>query len=353
MKKKNESKDMIISLRRVKDVLVQYWWIVPVTILLTVVLVIAKGKTPVGEEAEAQSLVLMSMQTEELLDERYLDNFLIDGRSEYVTSQYLASDVIGIYSGESVQKKIKRQLEEAGFESEDDSDIDLSSAKVELVENTRVISVSAIGGDVEKSAFLVNLIADNLVQIANEQLEISGAKVIERANPEKADEKVKMTYVTKINIAIIALGIVFGLFILGIIVVLDNKIRSREEVDWCYESNYLGKISGKKVKELCCRIYVEIETLLDKKSLNSVTVISFHKDENFENLMSQMNENKKISFVSELLMDAQKVKQLRDAKGVIIALEINRDKFSELDELLGILSNMNVPVIGYLLKKIK
>lgn len=339
MTKKNNAKDMIISLQRICDVFLQYWWILLVSVAVMCVVVFAKGQATVEEEVQTQSVVLVSIQAEDLVDEKYLDNFLLDGRSEFVTSQSIANELVKLSQTERVQDEIRKAMEEKGYK-----ECNVDDATIAVLESTRLISVSAKGNNIKKNIDLVNTIAEELVKVANEDLKLEGTRILSLAENEHDKADISKTYVTKTNMALLAMGIIIGIIIIGILVIMDKHIRSQEEIAWCYDGRYIGTIEKKDRKNSSLRAKMNALGILEKEGKKNVRILSLQKEE-VEGVLKE-------TFGSELeiLKDALKLEKLKSLDGVILYINRKKDTFDQLDELISSLNNMNISVVGYIVK---
>ena len=339
MTKKNEANDMIISVKKICDIMLQFWWILLVCVAIMGGVIIAKGKTSIEQEEEAQSVLVVSIQAEDLVNEKYLNKFLLDGRSEYVTSQSIANEIVKLFNTEEIQKNISTKMAENGYK-----DYTIEDATVEVQESTRLITVSAKGNSIKKNVVLVNTIAEELVRISNDELNLPGVRILSLAESKRDKADVNKTYLTKINLALLVLGIIIGIIIIGILIVFDKHIRSREELDWCYEGKYIGTIEKKNIDNSCDRVKLCIDGVLEKENKKNVKVISIQKS-HIERRLEEV-------FACELnvLQDVEKLKGLQKCEGVILYITRKKDTFKDLDELIYSLNNMNIPIIGYILR---
>ena len=151
--------------------------------------------------------------------------------SDLSASQMLTNDVAKLLKSDRVMGDAARDL---GLESLDGYSITVSSETT-----TRVITLSVTGADPRGAANVANALADNVSQVAQEVMSVESVNVIDEAPVPTAPSGPNRTLY--VMVAFMA-GLFMAVAIVVVLVMLDTRVRSAEQVEELLGLPVIGRI---------------------------------------------------------------------------------------------------------------
>ncbi len=427
-----QPEEIIISFQKIWDNFKKYWWICVITTVLAIVVAIGlmikdynavqrlseislmKGK---DKFYQATTMVYMKPQVEEISESiketadniQDLEKSYVASVNEYVktyieqwnwnVNNQLMYDSMALLSSNKVQSQINDALEKNNM---DPYDKVLDEVSMEIANGSRYYKVIVRGEDAKRVKFIANTATDILLKEAQEIMGVSDSKLIDEAaislcqkqedgsyklitkQSEKKNkgvsEKLSLGMFFSVNnILVVLVGAFFGLGVIFIFVLMDKKVRNRNEVNMYLHIPYLGEVSKKSgdaqyavltttflkkceqegIKKVLfttpkeCSIQEKLVDALGKEGENTTVIKIDMNTSRVEEKIRIESTGKELTIVSarQLLESSNTIKAVSSVDGVVLLITANGDNIPELEETINYIKTVGGKVLGYVLYK--
>ena len=427
-----QPEEIIISFQKLWDNFKKYWWICVITTVLTVIAVI--GLTIKSYNAaqnlsesdlvendnklyQATTMVYMEPQLEKTSESikeaadniQDLEKSYAASVNEYVKTyieqwnwnrnNQLMYDCMALLSSNKVQSQINMELENNGMDSYDKV---LDSITMEIAGGSRCYKIIVRGEDEERVEFIANTATDILLKEAKEVMSINNANIIDKAIVDLCEKQEDGTYkivtekselesedevatlslgsfLSMKKILLVFVGAFLGLGIIFIFVLMDKKVRNRNEVNMYLHIPYLGEVSKKSgdaqyqvltttllkkceqegIKKVLlttpkvCDIQERLVDSLGNEGENTAVVKIDTNINKVEEKIATESTGKELTVVSagQLLESSNTIKAVSTVDGTILLITANGDNIPELEETISHIRTVGGKILGYILYK--
>ena len=425
-----QPEEIIISFQKLWDNFKKYWWICVITTVLAVIAVI--GLTIKSYNAaqnlsesdlvqndnklyQATTMVYMEPQSEKTSESikeaadniQDLEKSYAASVNEYVKTyieqwnwnrnNQLMYDCMALLSSNKVQSQINMALENNGMDSYDKV---LDAITMEIAGGSRCYKIIVRGEDEERVEFIANVATDILLKEAKEVMSINNANIIDKAvvdlcekqedgtykivteksELESEDEVVTLSlgsFLSMKKLLLVFVGAFFGLGIIFIFVLIDKKVRNRNEVNMYLHIPYLGEVSKKSgdaqyavltttllkkceqegIKKVLfttpkeCEIQDKLTNSLGNEGKNTVIVKIDSSTTKVEEKINVESTGKELTVVSagQVLESSNTIKAVSSVDGTILLITANGDNIPELEEAINHMRTVGGKILGYVL----
>lgn len=427
-----QPEEIIISFQKLWDNFKKYWWICVITTVLAIVAVVGitiKNYKAVQNLSEsdlvendnklyqATTMVYMEPQLEKTSESikeaadniQDLEKSYAASVNEYVKTyieqwnwnrnNQLMYDCMALLSSNKVQSQINTALENNGMDSYDKA---LDAITMEIASGSRCYKIIVRGEDAERVEFIANTATDILLKEAKEVMSINNANIIDKAVVDLCEKQEDGTYkivtekselesedevatlslgsfLSMKKILLVFVGAFFGLGIIFIFVLMDKKVRNRNEVNMYLHIPYLGEVSKKSgnaqyqvltttllkkceqegIKKVLlttpkiCDIQERLVDSLGKEGENTAVVKIDTNINKVEEKIATESTGKELTVVSagQLLESSNTIKAVSSVDGTILLITANGDNIPELEETISHIRTVGGKVLGYVLYK--
>lgn len=425
-----QPEEIIISFQKLWDNFKKYWWICVITTVLAVIAVI--GLTIKSYNAaqnlsesdlvqndnklyQATTMVYMEPQSEKTSESikeaadniQDLEKSYAASVNEYVKTyieqwnwnrnNQLMYDCMALLSSNKVQSQINMALENNGMDSYDKV---LDAITMEIAGGSRCYKIIVRGEDEERVEFIANVATDILLREAKEVMNINNANIIDKAvvdlcekqedgtykivteksELESEDEVVTLSlgsFLSMKKLLLVFVGAFFGLGIIFIFVLMDKKVRNRNEVNMYLHIPYLGEVSKKSgdaqyavltttllkkceqegIKKVLfttpkeCEIQDKLTNSLGNEGKNTAIVKIDSSTTKVEEKINVESTGKELTVVSagQLLESSNTIKAVSGVDGIVLLITANGDNITELEETISHIRTVGGKILGYVL----
>ena len=427
-----QPEEIIISFQKLWDNFKKYWWICVITTVLAVIAVIGftiKSYNAAQNLSEsdlvendnklyqATTMVYMEPQLEKTSESikeaadniQDLEKSYAASVNEYVKTyieqwnwnrnNQLMYDCMALLSSNKVQSQINTALENNGMDSYDKV---LDAITMEIAGGSRCYKIIVRGEDEERVEFIANTATDILLKEAKEVMSINNANIIDKAVVDLCEKQEDGTYkivtekselesedevatlslgsfLSMKKILLVFVGAFFGLGIIFIFVLMDKKVRNRNEVNMYLHIPYLGEVSKKSgeaqyqvltttllkkceqegIKKVLlttpkvCDIQERLVDSLGSEGENTAVVKIDTNINKVEEKITTESTGKELTVVSagQLLESSNTIKAVSTVDGTILLITANGDNIPELEETISHIRTVGGKVLGYILCK--
>lgn len=427
-----QPEEIIISFQKLWDNFKKYWWICVITTVIAIVAVVGitiKNYKAVQNLSEsdlvqndnklyqAVTMVYMEPQSEKTSESikeaadniQDLEKSYTASVNEYVKTyieqwnwnrnNQLMYDCMALLSSNKVQSQINIALENNGMDSYDKA---LDAMTMEIASGSRCYKIIVRGEDAERVEFIANTATDILLKEAKEVMSINNANIIDKAVVDLCEKQEDGTYkivtekselesedevatlslgsfLSMKKILLVFVGAFFGLGIIFIFVLMDKKVRNRNEVNMYLHIPYLGEVSKKSgdaqyavltttllkkceqegIKKVLlttpkvCDIQERLVDSLGNEGENTAVVKIDININKAEEKIATESTGKELTVVSagQLLESSNTIKAVSSVDGTILLITANGDNIPELEETISHIKTVGGKVLGYVLYK--
>ena len=427
-----QPEEIIISFQKLWDNFKKYWWICVITTVLAIVAVIGitiknyKEVQNLSESAlmkadnkfyQATTMVYMKPEIEETSESireaadniQDLEKSYAASINEYVKTyieqwnwnrnNQLMYDSMALLSSNKVQSQINDALEKNNMDPYDKA---LDEMTIEIVNGSRYYRVVVRGESAERVKFIADTATNILLKEAQEIMEISDSKLIDKAvinlcekqqdgsykliteqsekkNKGMADNLSLGAFLSIKNILVVLVGAFFGLGIIFIFVLMDKKVRNRNEVNLYLHIPYLGEVRREggdaqyavlttTIQKKCeqegikkvllttpkqCDIQEKLVNSLGNEGNNTAVVKIDASTAKVEEKINVESTGKEFTVVSagQLLESSNTIKAVSDVDGTVLLITANGDNIPELEETISHIKTVGGEILGYILYK--
>ena len=424
-----QPEEIIISFQKLWDNFKKYWWICVITTVLAIVAVIGitiknyKAAQNLSESDlvendnklyQATTMVYMEPQSEKTSESikeaadniQDLEKSYAASVNEYVKTyieqwnwnrnNQLMYDCMALLSSNKVQSQISTELENNDMDSYDKA---LDAITMEIASGSRCYKIIVRGEDEERVEFIANTATDILLKEAKEVMSINNANIIDKAVVDLCEKQEDGTYkvitekseleneevatlslgsfLSMKKILLVFVGAFFGLGIIFIFVLMDKKLRNRNEVNMYLHIPYLGEVSKKSgdaqyqvltttllkkceqegIKKVLlttpkvCDIQERLVDSLGNEGENTAVVKIDTNINKIEEKIATESTGKELTVVSagQLLESSNTIKAVSTVDGTILLITANRDNIPELEETISHIKTVGGKILGYVL----
>lgn len=299
--------EIVISFRKIWDNFIRYWWICLITVgvaILGVVILTLKEynsapETLLEEDKKYQAVTMVYMEPEDMDLEEYIKNGMgsataKDGEAlDKIADSYeedielsknkmrmdieqwfwnknnqLMYDSMALLKSSRVIEQINNELEKNKMEQ---YDIVLDKIEMKILDGSRCFTITVRGEDEKRTELIANTATSILIKEAKNILGIVNSKIIDNAvinlyretenldqpyeviteesllkKNEKEDKGLSIgSFVSMKKLLLIFVGGFLGLGVIFVFVLMDKKIRTREEMGMYFNIPFLGEIKKK------------------------------------------------------------------------------------------------------------
>lgn len=424
-----QPEEIIISFQKLWDNFKKYWWICVITTVLAIVAVIGitiknyKAAQNLSESDlvendnklyQAATMVYMEPQSEKTSESikeaadniQDLEKSYAASVNEYVKTyieqwnwnrnNQLMYDCMALLSSNKVQSQISTELENNDMDSYDKA---LDAITMEIASGSRCYKIIVRGEDEERVEFIANTATDILLKEAKEVMSINNANIIDKAVVDLCEKQEDGTYkvitekselekeevstlslgsfLSMKKILLVFVGAFFGLGIIFIFVLMDKKLRNRNEVNMYLHIPYLGEVSKKSgdaqyavltttIQKKCeqegikkvlfttpkaCEIQDKLVDSLGNESDNTMVVKIDASITKVEEKINVESTGKELTVVSagQLLESSNTIKAVSSVDGTVLLITANGDNIPELEEAINHMRTVGGKILGYVL----
>ena len=311
----------------------------------------------------------------------------------------LMYDCMALLSSNKVQSQINTALENNGMDSYDKA---LDTITMEIASGSRCYKIIVRGEDAERVEFIANTATDILLKEAKEVMSINNANIIDKAVVDLCEKQEDGTYkivtekselesedevatlslgsfLSMKKILLVFVGAFFGLGIIFIFVLMDKKVRNRNEVNMYLHIPYLGEVSKKSgdaqyqvltttllkkceqegIKKVLlttpkvCDIQEKLLDNLGNESESTASVKIDSTTNKVEEKIAAEGTGKELTVVSagQLLESSNTIKAVSSVDGIVLLITANGDNIPELEEAISHIRTVGGKILGYVLYK--
>ena len=425
-----QPEEIIISFQKLWDNFKKYWWICVITTVLAVVAVIgltvknyhdaknlSENDLVENEDKlyQATTMVYMEPQLEKMSESiketadniQDLEKSYAASVNEYVKTyieqwnwnrnNQLMYDSMALLSSNRVRSQINDALEKNGMDSYDRI---LDEISMEIASGSRYYKLIVRGEDEERVEFIANTATDILLKEAQNVMGITNGRLIDKASIDLCEKQADGTYkiitekseleaeeeeatlslgsfISMKNLLLIFVGAFFGLGIIFIFVLMDKKLRNRNEVNMYLHIPYLGEVSKKSgdaqysvltttLRKKCeqegikkvllttpkvCDIQEKLLKNLGNESESTATVKIDSTTNKVEEKIAVEGTGKELTVVSagQLLESSNTIKAVSSVDGTVLLITANGDNIPELEETISHIRTVGGKILGYVL----
>lgn len=429
-----QPEEIIISFQKLWDNFKKYWWICVITTVLAIVAVVGvtiKNYKAVQNLSEsdlvendnklyqAATMVYMEPQSEKTSESikeaadniQDLEKSYAASVNEYVKTyieqwnwnrnNQLMYDCMALLSSNKVQSQINMALENNSMDSYDKV---LDAITMEIAGGSRCYKIIVRGEDEERVEFIANVATDILLKEAKEVMSINNANIIDKAVVDLCEKQEDGTYkivteqseietelgdmqttlslenfISIKNILVIFIGFFLGLGIIFIFILMDKRVRNKNEVNMYLHIPYLGEVSSKigdsqyqvlitallkkceqeGIKKVLlttpkvCDIQERLVDSLGNEGENTAVVKIDTNINKVEEKITTESTGKELTVVSagQLLESSNAIKAVSSVDGIVLLIIANGDSISELEETISYIKTVGGNILGYILCK--
>lgn len=432
-----QPEEIIISFQKLWDNFKKYWWICVITTVLAVVAVIgltiknyqdAKNLSENdlvendlvendGKLYQATTMVYMEPQLEKMSESikeaadniQDLEKSYAASVNEYVKAyieqwnwnrnNQLMYDSMALLTSNKVQSQLNEALQQKDMEPYDKV---LDELTMEIANGSRYYKVIVRGEDGERTEFIANTATDILLKEAQNVMGITNGRLIDKASIDLCEKQEDGTYkiitekseleaeeeeatlslgsfLSMKKILLIFVGAFFGLGIIFIFVLMDKKLRNKNEVNMYLHIPYLGEVNKKGgdaqyavltttllkkceqegIKKVLfttpkeCEIQDKLVNSLGNEGENSAIVKIDSSTTRVEEKISVESTGKELTVVSagQLLESSNTIKAVSSVDGTVLLITANGDNIPELEETISHIRTVGGKILGYVLFK--
>lgn len=425
-----QPEEIIISFQKLWDNFKKYWWICVITTVLAIVAVVGitiKNYKAVQNLSEsdlvendnklyqANTMVYMEPQLEKTSESikeaadniQDLEKSYTASINEYVKTyieqwnwnrnNQLMYDCMALLSSNKVQSQINTALENNGMDSYDKV---LDAITMEIAGGSRCYKIIVRGEDEERVEYIANTATDILLKEAKEVMSINNANIIDKAVVDLCEKQEDGTYkivtekselesedevatlslgsfLSMKKLLLVFVGAFFGLGIIFIFVLIDKKVRNRNEVNMYLHIPYLGEVSKKSgdaqyavltttllkkceqegIKKVLfttpkeCEIQDKLANSLGNEGKNTAIVKIDSSTTKVEEKINAESTGKELTVVSarQLLESSNTIKAVSGVDGTVLLITANGDNIPELEETISHIRTVGGKILGYVL----
>lgn len=352
----NMNKEIIITWSKVKDVIKHYWWLSVIVFLVFLVPVLSNfnnvgSDTPATKDLEG---VYTEAVTMILLKNQEMDN------KETRDGTYLAN-CQSLVRSSTMKKMINESLMEDGYEMLSDEE----RISLEILSSSNYGNLIVEGKDEAKIKKVANLASTYLLELAKSNEEISDGKIIDDAyirkytlsdngekiydtiNDEIEDPQVvdSRTNIGAKSILLIFVGIFISLGLLVVMILLDRKIRTPNEVETYFKLKCIGRITNKR--ELNDKLLVLMDHIIKKNGLSDVICYG-------DSLNEAITEGKEKKDYQIRCIDFNETDNLVNSIessnfSTFLTIRSGRHSLNELEDIINYMELLDINIIGVVL----
>ncbi|MGN0318099.1 MAG: hypothetical protein ACI4E1_09240 [Lachnospira sp.] len=329
-----KEKEFIISYKKIIMNLARLWWIIIVSLLVGVCFIVVLSKKSNGDSVSNVGVARINVSyygvPADIIDVNYND---------VQSSNY----AILVNSGE-VRSMANEKLRAAGFEEINSSDVISSFTESRNVVNINVTS----SGDKERLRVMCDALAEGVVSLGQESYQYTVAKVIDAAHVESnVTENQNSDFNAKKKLAVAALFVCIGIFIICMFIAFDRKVYVKQEVT--DNLTYLGLLKSKgKENEITA---ATINALIKESGYKSVIVTTPGKAYDtaaLEELAKKLT-CEKAEILPGIENNPETLTGLNNADAVIMLVKAGRDNVNMIDTAASRIQLIKANVMGYVL----
>lgn len=342
MKRKGPKDHCVLSIKKIICNLLRYWWIVVLCIGMSVGYIIVtqshnsmidKG----GSNLEYRAIVGIQDQnenTEGSMEEQYYSRML---------KGHILQDSLKLLNSDDGKRAIKDSLASMGYKDFDQNADTPECAP--LVEGDNIIVFKLSGLNAKRTTAILESYVEQLDHICKGLQENFEIKTLSMSDKQAIDQS-DSGLLNKKNIFLIFTSIIFGIGVVGLLLLYDKRIYTKHELEQLYSCKCIGDIVVSKYENKY-NYKVEIIRLMLKQQ-NISTVVTFNMDStDVEALQSIFPEIK----VSNCIKGIDNTQNILNSDVAIVGVHLGRDTDNGLDEMLEVLETINMNIIGYIAKK--
>ena len=429
-----QPEEIIISFQKLWDNFKQYWWICAITVAVAVLGVVgltvkeyravshlSEDEMVDGENTLYQATTMVYMQPQlEHMDERIreVSDDIQNAEKSYAASvnEYVKSyieqwnwsrnnqlmyDCMALLSSDKVQSQLNEVLKSEGMNAYDKV---LDNITMEILSGSRYYRLIVRGEDEKRVELIANTATDILLKEAKSVMDINNGTLIDKAvvdlckkqedgsykviteQSELQDKQEDGTttlsirsFISKKKILLVFVGGFFGLGIIFIFVLMDKKLRNKNEVNMYLHIPYLGEVSKKSgeaqyavltttlmkkceqegIKKVLfttpkeCEVQEKLANSLGVECGNTNIVKVDMTTSQVEDKIIMSSTGKELTVVSapQLLESSDGIKAVSSVDGVVLFITANGDTIPELEEAISHIKTVGGKVLGYVLCK--
>ncbi len=154
--------------------------------------------------------------------------------SDYSVSNYMIKDYEVLITGQNVTKKVIKQLNLNMTDSQLTNII-----SVEAIDNTRVLQISVVDNNAQRAADIANCVRE----VSSKQIkEIMNVEVVNLVYEAEVPQQKSGPNLIRNTVLVAALGVLAAIGVLVVIYVLDDTIRTEQDVERYLGLSVLGVI---------------------------------------------------------------------------------------------------------------
>lgn len=435
--------EIVISFRKIWDNFIRYWWICLITVgvaILGVVILTLKEyntspETLLEKDKKYQAVTMVYMEPENMDLDAYIKNELNSSTSksgealDKIADSYeedielaknkmrmdieqwfwnknnqLMYDCMALLKSSRVIDQINNELDKNKMEQ---YDIVLDKIEMRIQDGSRCYTITVRGEDKKRTALIANTATSILIKEAKNILGIVNSKIIDDAvinlyretenidqpyeviteeslikKSQKEDEGLSIgSFVSMKKLLLIFVGGFLGLGIIFVYVLMDKKIRTREEMSMYFNIPYLGEIKkkdsdlkydviatgivGKCITDGTKSLMVASPKENDKvellaKSIQKAAMQEGQKVEllnaisgkdNIENKLSELTKENTFIIVTakNLDNDVNAIRAASKLDKTIVLVKENADQIGEIEQAVNNINTTGGKMLGYVL----
>lgn len=330
-----EDKEFIISFKKIFKNFARLWWIIPVSLVVGIIVVMAISRSS-EKKAEEACVGITRLYVYYVKDDT--------SKVEVSENDSPAGNYSVLANTETVRAMVNEKLKNAGLKELSQSD------KIKSVGETRnVVHISVNStNDKERIRIICDALAESIASYGQSQYSNTNAMIIDKTHiePLTSDDD-ESGFSAKKKLIIAALFVCVGIFVICMSIAFDTKVYVKEEVPG--KLRYLGTM-GKKGMESAVTT-AAVNSYIKSEGYKSVYITTPGKVSDVSKLDAFSKEIScdSIEIVAGVEENADAIVKLNEADAVIVYIMSGKEKSKTIDKMASRLVLTKANVIGYVL----
>lgn len=367
-----EERQFVLSWKKIMANLKKYFWICLLTLLAGIGAFAYLHKQSIDKSKNFTGGVLFEADAQiyvkDKIDETQLNASVISSSSDvaslYIPYVMAASDVAALKDNTDVIEYVNSALAEKGYAKLNKKDMVLITMQGSSVVDIAVFSKA----QPERAEYIADSYADAMVNIGTANFGNAECRVLSYSKAYTADF-VKVTEYTRTfetadmirekssnhgyslkELAMIAGGLAFGLFIIALLIIFDKKLYTPGDVQSIPEAIYLGEANNEAGIKLAAASTLRQCELRQAKKI-AILGLSLSADELKDISYSKELSGLEKTYVSAADMNDEKISEIEEADVAIIYIKGGKDKYTVLDKLSWRVKTLGTDILGFVIEK--
>lgn len=219
-----------------------------------------------------------------------------------------------------------------------------------------IVKFQISGNEKKENVFLLQYVSEQFLKYVEESTDLKG-EVLDSAEDEASTIVVENSFnisglVSVKSIFIVILFAMLGLAIILVLVLFDERIRTRAEMKELYCIPYIGTIGAKTYEEDMERIYGVVRYYCRKYTKDACAIVGTGEFKMFDKIKKAFSDEEKngsVLFLESSLMLGKMAISHENPKDVILLVNVGEDRVKDIDYIVELCEKMEIGVLGFVL----